>query len=58
MEELIDSIAIEIMKTLIKEKNESGYNINDYTTYISTTSYNLANEMVKAKKKLLMNKIK
>jgi hypothetical protein len=49
MEELIDLIAIEIMKILIKDKNESGNNINDYTTYISITSYNLANEMVKAK---------
>lgn len=50
MEDLKDKIAIEIMKILIKERVKTD-NINDYTSYITFTSYNLANEMIKEKLK-------
>ncbi len=49
MTELIDLIAIEVMKILIKDKIKRDGNINDYTTYISSTSYNIASEMIKQK---------
>lgn len=49
MEILKDKIAIEVMKILIKDFNKRDNNLNDFTTYITSTSYNIANKMIKEK---------